>query len=121
MAKIRAMLVIEILGRPPEHIREGMKLLLERLATEKGLKIIEKKIHEPAPMEKSKDLFTTFSEVEIECDSLLTLYGICFAYMPSHVEVISPETLSIQAQMVLKKLMILRELRKNHLLKRKDN
>ena len=48
------------------------------------------------PLEESKDLFTAFADVLLEFDSLPAYMAILFAYMPSNVEVIHPETLEIK-------------------------
>ena len=63
MSKLHVSLIIEILGRPAEHVKESLNMLVVKLGSEKGVKIIDKKYHEPAPVENSKDLFTTFAEV----------------------------------------------------------
>lgn len=95
MEKIQAQLVIEILGRPAEHITDSLKDLVEKLGSEKGVKILDKTIHEPRPIEKS-DLFTTFADIMVEFDSIPTYLSVVFAYMPSNIEIISPENLTIK-------------------------
>lgn len=92
---IKASMVIEMLGRPKEHLDEGMKALISRLENEKGARVIEKKFNEAIPIEKTSDLFTTFSEIEIEFKSVMDYFGIIFAYMPSHIEIIHPEKFSM--------------------------
>lgn len=92
MIKINAQFVIEILGRPAEHVKTSLSQLVDRLGSEKGVKIVSKIIHEPNPVEKS-DLFTTFAEIMAEFDSLADYLKIVFTYMPSHIEIISPESL----------------------------
>ena len=92
---IKASLIIEILGRPPEHIKDALSQLVEKLGSEKGIKILEKTIHEPKKVEKSNDLYTTFAEIVVEFDSLANYFGVIFAYMPAHMELISPEKHSL--------------------------
>ncbi len=93
MEKIRANLILEILGRPKEHVLEALNELVKKLGSEKGTRIIEKKNHEPILVQDSKDLFTSFSEILAEFDSLDNYFGIIFAYMPSNIEIINPERL----------------------------
>lgn len=88
-------LVIEILGRPEEHVKTALSELVEKLSKEKGVKIKNKNIHEPIKAENSKDLFTTFAEIDLEIDNITTYIGIVFAYLPSHIEITSPEKLTI--------------------------
>ena len=87
--------ILEILGRPPEHITEALQTLITRIGSEKGVRIINKHINEPLQVKDSQDLFTSFAELELEVDSLYILFGLIFAYMPAHVEVTKPEKLAL--------------------------
>jgi len=94
MEKIHATLMIEILGKPEEHIKEAMRTLITKLGAEKGVQVLNKTYHEPKKIENS-DLFTTFAEADVELDSLSNYFGIIFAYMPSHIEITSPEKITL--------------------------
>ena len=98
--------MFEMLGRPPEHLKDTMVQLLEVISKENGIKIINKKIHEPKKVEnKDKDgkpivntqgeIFSTFSESEIEFETLSNLITICFKYLPSHIEITYPENFNL--------------------------
>lgn len=93
---IRALIVIEILGRPAEYIIESMEDIVNKIGGEKGARIITKKIHEAKAVEKADNLFTTFAEIELETESIETLFRIIFAYNPSHIDIISPEQLVLK-------------------------
>ena len=88
-------MVLEILGRPKEHVSEALNLLINKLGAEKGVKILEKTNHEPIPVESSKDLFTSFTELALELESLNDYFGVLFAYMPAHIEIIHPEKIAM--------------------------
>jgi hypothetical protein len=64
--------------------------MVDKLGTERGVKVNDKKIHEPTEVKESKDLYTTFAEVSVEFDAIENLLGILFVYMPAHIEIISP-------------------------------
>src|SRR3989338_4175525 len=98
MEKIQFRAILEILGRPPEHIIQGLKLIIDRIKAEKGIVIIEEIHHAPALVKDSKDLYTTFSELTLEVDNLNILFGFIFQYMPSNIDIISPENLSLSNQ-----------------------
>jgi hypothetical protein len=91
--KIRALFTFEIMGRPPEHIKTTMEELIDKLGELPGISIDRREVHEPKPVddEEAKDLFTTFSEVEILGDQVENLIAIVFHAMPSHIEIIEPE------------------------------
>lgn len=91
MEKLHANIVLEILGRPSEHVNEALKSLVMKLGSEQGIKIIEKTYHKSVPVKDSKNLFTAFAEVSLELDSLYNYLGILFAYMPAHIELVYPE------------------------------
>lgn len=95
MTKIQINIVIEILGRPPEHVKEALNTLVIKLGTEKGVKLLDKTYHEPIAVENSKDLFTSFVEVMLELDSLTDFFSVIFAYMPSNIDFIQPERLTL--------------------------
>lgn len=96
MGKIQARMIIEILGRPKEYIEESAVKLVDKLGIEKGVKVLEKKFHDAIPVEKSKDLFTTFTEVTVEFDNLEMYFAVIFAYMPANIEIIYPEEIILK-------------------------
>lgn len=95
MERITASLVLEILGRPIEHVSESLNGIVEKMGAEEGIKILDKTLHDPIPLENSKELFTSFAEISLELDSLDHYINLLFAYMPSNIEIISPEKLTM--------------------------
>ncbi|MEK6928907.1 MAG: hypothetical protein AABW65_03050 [Nanoarchaeota archaeon] len=95
MDKLQARLILEILGRPANHIKEALNELTKKLASEPGVKVIEKIIHEPVLVKDAKNLYTAFVEISLEFDSLSNYFGIIFAYMPSNIELFYPEKISL--------------------------
>ncbi|MDO8508447.1 MAG: hypothetical protein Q7S27_02060 [Nanoarchaeota archaeon] len=93
MEKIRVNMILEILGRPVEHVKESLLALLSKLQSDAGVKIVNKHIHDPIPVENSKDLFTSFVELELELESWDVYFGVMFAYMPSNIEIVHPQKL----------------------------
>ncbi len=91
--KLNAVLIIEMLGKPPEHIKQIMSDLIDKLGAVQDTKILQKKIADPKKVEEN--VFTVFSEVEIET-SFPSLMNITFSFMPSHIEIITPEELKIR-------------------------
>ena len=92
---IRAMLILDVIGRPPQHLVESLEKLIEEMKKEKGVVIKSKEIKEPTPMKENKEFYTTFSEIEVEVEDILYLAILMFKYMPAHIEVISPETIQL--------------------------
>ncbi len=90
-SKITAMFILDIVGRPPEHLIESLKNIIEEIGKEKGVTIKSKEIKEPTLIKDQKDFYTTFAEIEVEVNDVLYLTILMFKYMPAHIEVISPE------------------------------
>ena len=96
--KITANFVFEILGKPPEHIKETLSQMIDKLEVIKGVKIENKKVHEPKLVEdeKVKDIYTTFAEVEITSETASGMLAIVFNMFPAHIEIIEPETIGLE-------------------------
>lgn len=105
--KLKIAIIIEMMGRPKEHLAETLSKFIEILGKEKGINISNKKIHDPKKLEeKDKDgniievkpenqLYTSFAEIEMDIDNLNTLIIMTFKYMPAHIEIIYPEKFNI--------------------------
>lgn len=96
--------VIEILGKPKEHVEKTIKIYIEKIKKEKDLIIIEEhlaeiKKQETGAQEKGllKELWSTFAELEILAKNPLTITYFCFDYMPSSIEIIEPQNLTFTA------------------------
>ena len=94
--KIKAVFVLEILGKPADYLIKTLKEIITQMSEEKGVKVVEQKIHEPKPARQKEGFFTTFAEIEVKVDQILSVAMLMFKYMPSHVEVIEPESFVLQ-------------------------
>jgi len=92
---VRAVMIIEVIGKPPEHLTETLENIAKQIGEEKGVSLKEKKINEPKSMEDNEEFYTSFAEIEVEVDEMLYLVMLMFKYMPAHIEVISPETINL--------------------------
>lgn len=95
MGPIQIQIILEVLGRPADNVKQALASIVTKLEGEKGIKVLERVLHEPAPVPDAKDLYTAFAEVTLELPSLESYFGIIFAYMPSHVEMIYPERITL--------------------------
>jgi hypothetical protein len=95
---IRANIILDVIGRPPEHLVDTLKKIGEKITEEKGVKIIEEKIKDPVELENQKEFYSSFSEIELEVENISVLVSLIFRYMPAHVEVISPELIALTNQ-----------------------
>jgi len=93
--EIKAKIIIELLGSPKEYIEETMKKVLDELKARKEVSILKQETSDAKEVEK---FYSVFSDIEMKCNDISTLIGICFDFMPSSVEIISPENLSFESK-----------------------
>jgi hypothetical protein len=93
--KVRAMFVLEVMGRPPEYLTETLNNLIKQIKEEKGVSVKEAKLNAPVLMKDQKDFYTSFAEIEVETDNTLYLAILMFKYMPAYIEIISPQNISL--------------------------
>jgi hypothetical protein len=91
--KIKA--IIEILGKPIEHVDETMKKVLTELASKEGLTVIEKEV---AKTKEVESFFSTYVDLELKLDNLDRMIDFCFDFLPSSIEIIEPEKLELTAE-----------------------
>ncbi len=89
--RIRALLIIEVMGRPAEHLTEALNDIITRIDAEKDVSVVVKKVNEPIELENQKGLYSNFAEIEVEVKTPMIIADLMFRYMPAHVEIISPE------------------------------
>ncbi|MBI2142515.1 hypothetical protein HYU15_03445 [Candidatus Woesearchaeota archaeon] len=84
--------IIEVAGKPRSHIESTMRLVVEKLKTEDGIKVLSARINEP---QQHEDIYSAFAEVEAELEGFESVLLLCFEYMPSSIEFIEPEETKI--------------------------
>lgn len=92
---IKAMLIMEVLGKPPEHLNEALEEIIKNIDAESGVRVVEKKINEPTLLKDQKDFYTNFAEIEVEVEEIFNLILLMFKYMPAHIEIIEPELIAL--------------------------
>ena len=88
---IEAIFIIEIIGKPPEHLVETLENMIKQIDEEKGVSVKHKKVNEPITMKENQEFYTSFAEIVVEVDEVINLVMLMFKYMPAHIEIISPE------------------------------
>jgi len=92
---IRAVMIIDVIGKPPKHLTETLENMIKAIDEEKGVSVQTKKLHEPTLLKDQKKFYTAYAEIEVEIDEIMVLTMLLFKYMPAHVEVISPELIAL--------------------------
>lgn len=96
--KIRAVMIIEIAGRPPEHIKEALKAHVGVMKNMKGVKYISELFSDAKLVDKEKEIYSCFAEVEVEVETFLKLTELMFDFLPASIEVLEPESMRFNSQ-----------------------
>jgi len=91
---IRCRAILEVLGKPKEHVEKTIKLLVEKVKEDPEISVLNEKYAEIKP--EAKTMFTTFVELEMVVKGITTLTGFCFDFMPSSIDIEKPEQLTVK-------------------------
>ena len=83
--------IIEVLGKPKEHVEETIKVYVQKIKQNKNIKILREDYSKAKKVEEG--LFSIFVEIEALAKDSAELVFFCFDYMPSSIEIIGPEEL----------------------------
>ena len=89
---IKALMIIEIMGSPKDHVEELVKAVVDNMKKEKDVKINKEKIHDTTEL---KGFWSSFAEMEIAVSDIGKLVDLSFDYLPSSVEILEPENMQI--------------------------
>lgn len=104
---IRALMILEIIGKPPEHLTETLNKLIDGIDDEKGVEVKNRKVNEPVSMKEkagimdgdaeveNADFYSNFAEVEVEAEEISGLILLMFKYMPASIEILYPEAVML--------------------------
>lgn len=95
--KILFRAVIEVLGKPPEHVEKSLKEYVENIKKSKNYEVSKEKYAQIQKQEE-QELWSNFAELEIKTGKVEHLTSFCFEYMPSMIEVLEPEEISWSEQ-----------------------
>lgn len=91
---IHSRIILEVVGKPKEYVVETLKENLKKIKDDKNNLLISEKTEKPA---KQDNYFSTFAEIEVLSKDSLSLLSLCFDYMPSSVEIIEPEKITLSS------------------------
>ncbi|MBI2541990.1 hypothetical protein HYV80_04740 [Candidatus Woesearchaeota archaeon] len=89
-AHIRCRAIIEVLGKPKEHVENAIKEYIEHIKQDSELVILNE---EYSDAEEHGSLWSKFVEIELVVKGTKKLIAFCFEYMPSSLEILKPEHL----------------------------
>jgi hypothetical protein len=87
-------IILEIVGKPKEHVEESLKEYVKKIKADKEYNIIKEKSEKAEKLENG--LFSAFSELEMLMKDPAALLNFCFDYLPSSIEVVEPERIMLK-------------------------
>lgn len=96
--EITALMIVEVMGRPPEYLKEALDKHISQLNNRKDVKLVSSKISDTKKIDEEKDLYSSFAEVEVRVLGLGKLLDLVFEFMPSSIEIVDPENLELNCQ-----------------------
>ena len=94
---IRCKIIIEVLGKPKEHIEKTIRTYVDKIKDDSNLIVLKSEF---ADAQEKGDLWATFVELELIIKGIPKLIAFCFDYMPSSVEILKPEEFSMKKSTV---------------------
>ena len=85
---IRCKVIIEILGKPKEHVEKTLRMYVDKIKDDSDLIILNSDFSEAVEKEK---LYAIFVELDMIIKGIPKLIAFCFDYMPSSIEISKPE------------------------------
>jgi len=92
---IRCKTIIEVLGKPKEHVEKTIKEYVEKIKQDPDLIILKEEFADTKQQDK---FWSTFAELEMVVKGIPKLIGFCFDYMPSSIEIIKPDELKMNSK-----------------------
>ncbi len=86
--------VIEVLGKPKEYVEKALVEYIEKLKQDKNYTLISVEIEKTQQQEK-EELWSNFAELEIKTEKIENITAFCFDYMPSVIEILEPEQITM--------------------------
>ncbi len=85
--KLLVSFVLEMVGKPKEHVEETLKDFVEKLKEDESLDFVKSEIAEAKPLGKG---FSAYAELEIWIKGMEKVFAFCLDAMPTSVEIIEP-------------------------------
>ena len=90
---IRCKIIMEILGKPKEHVEKTVRMYVDKIKNDPELTVINTEFADP---KEKEDLWAIFAEMDMVIKGIPKLIAFCFDYMPSSIEIIKPEEFAMK-------------------------
>jgi len=98
MEKITCRAILEVLGKPKEHVEESLKKYSDEIEKDESISILKKDMAEAKQRDDIQEgipYYAAFLELEFLVN-INKIGAFCFNYMPSSIEVLEPNEIQIK-------------------------
>ena len=96
---VRAIMIVEMAGRPAEHLTATLEKHIGVLNSVKDIEVRSIKVSKPTEIKTEKNnenvMWTVFAEADFECENFSRLSDTMFDFMPSSIEIIEPSKVTL--------------------------
>lgn len=86
-AHIRCRAIIEVLGKPKEHVEDALNQYIKHIKEDHELVVLSE---DYSDAQEQNNLWSKFVEIDLVIKGTSKLISFCFEYMPSSLEVLKP-------------------------------
>ncbi len=94
MTKVVCRALIEVMGKPKEHVENSLKGYLEKFQKDENYKLENLELAEGKKQDNT-DLWVAFAELDFSTEKIDNIVSFCFDYMPSIIEIVEPKSLTL--------------------------
>lgn len=87
---ITVRIIIEIMGKPKEHVVGTLEKMHEKLGEDDRFTVRSSDLATVREVEDQEGYFSVYGEFELSVKNASSLIELCFEYMPSNIEVLEP-------------------------------
>ena len=87
--------IIEILGKPKEHVETTMENVMTELEKKEGITVVDKEV---AKIKELENFFSTYADLELKVADMDKLIDFCFDFLPSSVDILEPEKFDLDSK-----------------------
>lgn len=95
MQKIEAIMIVEMAGRPAEHVKNVLSEHVGQMKGLKGIEVVKMTISDPKKLEAEQEAYTCFAEIVVRVETFLRLTELVFDFMPSSIEIMDPSSIEM--------------------------
>ena len=93
--RIECRAILELLGKPADYIDNTAKNIIATIKKNENYEILNEFLSDT---EDREHLFSKFIELDLKIKNLPAIFDFCFDFMPSSIEIIKPEKLTLESR-----------------------